>query len=240
MNHAKVCEYVSSLEQPPHALFCVAGGTAEEIGFFADISPEAIASCMTKNYVSSAYIAQAVLKHWISPTLKHNPEDTTSSRHLIFTASTAALVSVPGYAAYAPTKAAIRSLADTLRQEVLMYRSVCPIKIHCSFPGTIYTESFFQEQKLKPRLCKQIEGTMDDKGGMTAAEVARLTLQGLDKGQFFITPDLQTRVLLNNMRGPSPREYAIFDWIMGLVGSLVWPILRIYFDQMARNGGSTM
>lgn len=192
---------------------------------------------MTKNYVSSAYIAQAVMKRWVYPTLKQKPGDDTDIRHLVFTASTAALVSVPGYAAYSPTKAAIRALADTLRQEVLMYRSICSIKVHCSFPGTIYTESFFQEQKLKPQLCKQIEGTVDNQGGMLAAKVACLTLQGLDKGQFFITPDFQTRVLLNSMRGPSPREYSIIDWIIGFIGSLVWPFLRLYFDQMARNAG---
>ncbi|OAQ66097.2 steroid dehydrogenase [Pochonia chlamydosporia 170] len=201
---AAVVEYISSLDEPPWALVCVAGGTAEEIGFLADISPDAISSCMTKNYVSSAYIAQAVLKRWVTPTSEQK-SNRVDSRHLVFTASTAALVSVPGYAAYAPTKAAIRSLADILRQEVLMYQSVPPIKVHCSFPGTIYTESFFQEQQAKPHLCKQIEGTLDDKGGMTAKEVARLTLQGLDRGQFFITPDFQTRLLLNNMRGPSPQ-----------------------------------
>jgi hypothetical protein len=84
-----------------------------------------------------------------------------------FTASTAALVNVPGYAAYSHTKAALRCLSDSLRQEVLMYHACVDIKVHCSFPGTIYTESFYKEQDNKPRLCKEIEGTLDDRGGMS-------------------------------------------------------------------------
>jgi 3-dehydrosphinganine reductase len=43
--------------------------------------------------------------------------------------------------------------------EALMYKSTLGVHIHCSFPGTIYTESFFEEQAKKPELCKQLEGT---------------------------------------------------------------------------------
>jgi hypothetical protein len=48
-----------------------------------------------------------------------------------------------------------------------MYHACVDIKVHCSFPGTIYTESFYKEQDNKPRLCKEIEGTLDDRGGMS-------------------------------------------------------------------------
>lgn len=89
----------------------------------------------------------------------------------MFTASTAALVAVPGYAVYAPAKAAIRALADILRMEALMYESTVSIRIHCSFPGTIYTESFYEEQEKTPGLCKHIEGPVEDGGGQSAGEI---------------------------------------------------------------------
>lgn len=214
----------------PSALICVAGGAAEEVGFFADISADAIGSCMEKNYLTSAYIAQTLLKLWIStPSKEHERHKPT--RHLVFTASTAALVSVPGYTAYSPTKAALRSLADSLRQEVLMYHRITDIKVHCSFPGTIYTESFFKEQETKPRLCKELEGTLDNQGGMSAKEVASSILRGLQQGKAYITSDFQTRLLLNNMRGPSPRDSPILDWLLGFLGSLIWPWIRLSFDR---------
>lgn len=221
----KVEAFVNSLKRLPSALFCVAGGTAEEVGFFADISCDQIRSCFEKNYFAAAYITNALLKRWVASPTK------SITRHVVFTASTAAFVSLPGYAAYAPTKTATRALADTLRQEVLLYQGEQDIRVHCSFPGTIYTDSFYQEQERKPALCKQLEGSEDPSTGLSAAAVADITLAGLKKGNFFITMDLDTAVLLNNMRGPSPRDMPVWDWLLGFVGSLVWPFYRRTFDQ---------
>lgn len=229
----QVSNFINSFETPIFAVFCVAGGTAEDIGTLADIPSHSIRSCMEKNYFTSAYLASAVMKLW---TAKPAASSTASisapeEHHIIFTASTAALISIPGYAAYAPTKAALRSLADTLRQESLMHLPRVCMKIHCSFPGNIYTESFYQEQKAKPDLLKQIEGTVDDGGGLSAVEVAKRTLAGLNAGKYFITTDTQTRWLLNNMRGCSPKDSPIVDWLMGFAISLAWPIVRLYLDR---------
>ena len=109
-------------------------------------------------------------------------------RHVIFTGSTAAFVSLPGYAAYTPTKTVLRALADTIRQEALMYPQ--NIRVHCSFPGTILTDTFYEEQNSKPSLTKQLERSDDPKDAMTAGAVARATMNGLCKDEFFITFDL--------------------------------------------------
>lgn len=209
-------------------MFCVAGGCAEEVGFFADISPQQIVSCFDKNYFSAAFVAHSFIRQWINQPKNSEP------RHLIFTGSTAAFVAIPGYVAYTPTKTALRALADTLRQEVLMYESRACIKVHCSFPGTIFTDSFEKEQQNKPELCKQLEGSDDKKNGMTAEAVARGILEGVKKNEYLITLDMQTRLLLNNMRGPSPAETYLWDWVLGFVCSLVWPIFRGFFDRKTR------
>lgn len=188
-------------------------------------------SCFNKNYFSSAFVAHSFIRRWIDQPKGSEP------RHLIFTGSTAAFVAIPGYVAYTPTKTALRALADTLRQEVLMYESQTPIKVHCSFPGTIFTETFEKEQQNKPELCKQLEGSDDKKNGMTAEAVARGILDGLKKDHYLITLDVQTRLLLNNMRGPSPANTYVWDWILGFVCSLVWPILRVFFDKKTRAYG---
>ena len=173
-----------------------------------------------------------MLKRWLaSPTL-------LKTRHVIFTSSTAAFLGIPGYAAYTPTKTAIRALADTLRQEVLLYDKKQKIHIHCTFPGTIYTDEFFEEQKRKPDLTKALERTDREGTGMSAEQVASQTIRGLQRGHFFITTDSATRMLLNNMRGPSPRDTLVLDRIFGLLGSCVWPGLQRLWDRKTREYGA--
>ncbi|CAK43801.1 uncharacterized protein An01g06830 [Aspergillus niger] len=237
-----VSRFVQTFGNKITALFCTAGGTDEEVGHFVDIPATSIQSCMEKNYLTAAFVAQAVMGTWTTELKRVGECDgAQKSRHIVFTASTAALVAVPGYAAYSPSKAAIRALADSLRQESLMYPPAGAIQVHCSFPGTFYTDSFYREQARKPQLCKEIEGTVNDGGGLTAKDVAQRVLVGLDSGCYFIPTDLQTRLLLNNMRGPSPRDYPLLDWCMGWAASLVWPIIGTYLDwKVARSGGGTV
>ena len=227
--------FVSSLPIPlPTTLFCVAGGTSEEIGFFADINPTHIHSCMAKNYLSAAYITNHLLKRWLA---HPPPSPTSTTRHIIFTASTAAFIALPGYAAYTPSKTATRALADTLRQELLLYAHQQTIRVHCSFPGTIHTDAFTAEQALKPLLSKQLERSDDPTTGLSPNQVADKILLGLRKGFFFITMDLDTETLLNNMRGPSPRDRPVRDWLLGFIGALVWPFYRMSFDAATRKYG---
>lgn len=175
------------------------GGASEEVGFFADITTDQIFSCFRKNYFSSAYITHALLKRWLK-----KQADPAIFRHILFTNSTAAFVAIPGYVAYTPTKTALRALADTLRQEMLLYEPQQKIQIHCSYPGSITTEAFAEEQKRKPTLCKDLEGSEDSKNCMISEAVATGLITGLERGDFCITLDSDTRLLLNNMRGPSP------------------------------------
>lgn len=109
------------------------------------------------------------------------------------------------------SKTATRALADTLRQEVLFYKSQQEIRVHCSFPGTFYTEQFMEEQIKKPALLKELEGTNTENCGLTAAKMAEVTISGLKQGRFFITMDMETELLFNNMRGPSPRYWSVYD-----------------------------
>lgn len=216
---------MAGLPDLPSILFCVAGGAADEMGFLVDLTAAQLSNCFTKNYFSAAFITQSLMRRWIKDPVSSRP----SPRHIILTGSTAALVSLPGYAAYTPTKTALRALADTVRQEALMYPQ--DIRVHCTFPGTIFTDTFYEEQKSKPALTKRLEGSDDPKDGMTADSVARATMDGLRKGQFLITLDFQTKLLLNNMRGPSPPNHGLLDWLVGFLASIIWPFFRSSMDR---------
>ena len=108
------------------------------------------------------------------------------------------------------------------------------IRMHCSFPGTIFTETFYDEQKSKPALTKELEGSDDPRDGMTPKAVARAIFDGLGRDDYLIPVDFQTRMLLNNMRGPSPSDRPLLDWVLGFVASLTWPLFRTSMDRKIR------
>ncbi|KAE9370399.1 NAD(P)-binding protein [Stipitochalara longipes BDJ] len=214
----------------PDHLFCVAGGTSpEQIGFLADMKPEGLISCMEINYYTAIFIAQVVLKLWVSNA------QTSHSRHITFVSSNAAFVSIPGYIAYTPTKVAIRAFADTLRQELLLYGGKDAYQVHCAYPGCFISESFLAEAANKPELTKMIEGSNMPEDQLvskteSAQSVARKILKGLQRGNFFVTVDLEGALLLNNMRGPSPRDHVFMDLLLLFLALIVWPFVRRNFD----------
>lgn len=223
----------------PDILICVAGGTnPSQIGFLADLEPESLKTCLDLNYFTSVYIAQRVLQLWI-----HSPKP-TCTRHVIFVSSAAALVAIPGYIAYSPPKAAIRTFADSLRQELLMYGDTSQYQVHAAFPGTFITDSFLAEQATKPELTKTMEGSnISDakivKKTPSAESIAKGIISGVDKGNFFITTDFDSSLILNNMRGQSPRDNVLLDLALAFLALLVWPFVRRSFDKKTTDYGKT-
>ena len=86
------------------ALYCVAGGTSTETGFFADISPIDLEQCMRKNYLTSAYSAHVMLQMWTEDDKESQNRSQQTPIHkvrqIVFVSSAAAFVGFPGYIAY--------------------------------------------------------------------------------------------------------------------------------------------
>src|SRR5205085_5374802 len=66
--------------------------------------------------------------------------------HLVLVSSTAGLIGVYGYSAYAPAKFAVRGLAETLRGELKPY----DIVVGCAYPPDTDTPGLAQERATKP------------------------------------------------------------------------------------------
>ncbi len=64
----------------------------------------------------------------------------------------------------------------------------------------------------------------------SAQSVAKKILKGIQRGDFFITVDLEGALLLNNMRGPSPRDHLFLDLLLAFLALIVWPFVRRDFD----------
>ena len=115
-------------------------------------------------------------------------------------------------------------------------------QVHSAFPGTFITDSFLAEQASKPEITKIMEGSNISDEEIeaktpSASTIAQKILGGLDKGYYSITSDWESALILNNMRGPSPRDNVLLDLLLALVAFLLWPFFRRTFDRKTRNYG---
>lgn len=216
----------------PDIVWCCAGLCLP--GFFVDCPPETLKAQMDTVYWTAAFMAHATLRRWLSPGAVKETSG-SSPRHLIFTASTLAFVPVAGYGPYSPAKAALRSLADTLNQEIKMYngsrrnrQNLAPqadVKMHIVFPMGILSAGFENEQKMKPALTKLLEEADQPQ---TPDEVARKSIKGLEKGEYMITTMLVGTLMKASALGSSVRNSIFVDTILSWISNLAF--LAVVWD----------
>lgn len=201
-------------------------------GLFLDVSPEVLQSQMDINYFAAAYLAQSTMKEWIKPPTEKVDLAKLKSvkpRHFIMTSSTACFVGVAGYGPYSPAKAAMRSLADTLRSEWNLYNGArrkdpqngpqADMKIHCVCPGTITSPGHENEQKTKHEVTKILE---KDDPAQNEDEVAAAAVKGLEKGGYLITTQLLGHAMRASALGGSPRDSWFIDTVFSWVTAVAW------------------
>ncbi|QSZ35792.1 hypothetical protein DSL72_006914 [Monilinia vaccinii-corymbosi] len=210
---------------PPDIVWCIAGTSTP--GFFLDTTPAKLRTQMDINYWSCADMAHCVLKAWLSP-----PNVEKKERHLIFTSSVLAFYSVVGYTPYSPAKAAIKSLSDTLYQEVLAYPN--PPHIHTVFPGTIASPGLEIENQGKPEITHLLESTDPIQ---TPEQVARRAIQGLERGEYLVTVGWLGSLMRACAWGGSRRGDWVLDTIVTWVASLVWGFVSRDLDGKVRRWG---
>ena len=191
---------------------------------------------MTTNYFSAAYLAHAFLQPWLQ-----NPSSSPSNKpqlakHIVFTSSVAAFYPIAGYGPYSPAKNALRTLSDTLSQELLLYRSRITIHTHTIFPATIFTAGLENENLTKPTITKKLE---EADGGQTAEEVARASIKGLERGEELVTTSgLLGYAMKVGMLGSSKRNgWGILDTVVGWVVYIVMIFVRKDMDATVRKWG---
>ena len=228
---------------PPDIVWCCAGSAHPTL--FIDTPVEKLQEQMDSNYFSAAYMAHAILRTWLRPSappkassnIPDNRSSPLNSRHLIFTSSLCAFYTFAGYSPYSPSKCALRSLSDTLSNELKLYSSSVfpPIRMHTIFPGTIFTDSYVEENKIKPLITKELE---KDDGGQTPDQVAEKSIQGLERGEELVVTALLGRALMSSVLGGSARNgWPIVDTLMSWVVSLVMIFVRSDHDSKVLNWG---
>ncbi|MEM6383174.1 MAG: SDR family NAD(P)-dependent oxidoreductase [Pseudomonadota bacterium] len=107
---------------------------------------------------------------------------------LVLISSSVALSGVYGYAAYAPSKFAVRGLGEVLSVELAQHN----ISVTVGFPPDTDTPQLAAEMPLRPEVTR-----LTAKGAPTvsADSVARAVLSAAKKGKFFAGPTLPIRLL---------------------------------------------
>jgi short-subunit dehydrogenase len=154
---------------------------------------------MAVNYLGTLHLVRAVL-----PAMRAR-----GWGRLVVVASGAALVGLYGYTSYAPSKYAVRGLAEALRSELVPDG----VAVSAVYPPDTDTPGYREEVRLRPEVTSRLAA---GGGLMTADAVAAAILRGIERGRFAITP------------GPS---MAALHRLHSLVGPLLH---RLWFDPLIR------
>jgi len=180
----------------PIDLLVASAGVARP-GYFEAVPVAVFERTMAVNYFGTLYPLKAVV-----PAMRQRGHGA-----VVIVASGAALVGLFGYTPYAPTKFALRGLAEALRAEL----KGTGVGVTIVYPPDTDTPQLAEENRTKPPETKALTAA----GGLwTADAVAALTLAGVQQGRFAVTPGLPLTVLA---------------WWHSLLG----PILRWHFDRVA-------
>ncbi len=170
-------------------------------GHFTEVPVAVFERTMAVNYFGTLYPLKAVV-----PAMRQRGRGT-----VVLISSGAGLVGLFGYTPYAPSKFALRGLAEALRGEL----QDTGVRVTIVYPPDTDTPQLSEENLTKPAETQALTAG----GGLWTAEaVARVTLAGVQRGRFTITPGFQLTALA---------------WLH----SLLAPILRWHFDRLARQTG---
>lgn len=209
-------------------VWCIAGTSTPEL--FLEMEMESLRRQMDVNFYGTTEMSHAILKQWAALDAPIEKEP----KHLIMTTSTVAFYTIPGYAPYAPSKWAIRGLADTISQEIMLYPQ--NIKVHVVFPGTILSPGFQNENLTKPEITKILEA---DDPKQTPDDVARSSIRGLESGHYYVTVNWLGNLMRLGSLGGAFRNNWIIDILGAWLVAIVWVFIQPDLHGKIRKYGKT-
>ncbi|ESU14163.1 hypothetical protein FGSG_07845 [Fusarium graminearum PH-1] len=231
-------------DTPPDVVWCCSGSAHPTL--FVDTPVEQLQTMMDSNYFSSAYMAHATLNAWLRPALdgvakKSAESKSLPARHIIFTGSFVSLYSFAGFTPYSPSKAAIRSLSDSLSQEMNLYAGAHPneprVRIHTVFPATMPTKSLDDENRVKTDVTKALE---EGDQILKPDECARHAIAGLENGEELIATSTIIRLVMTTVMGGAIRGgfwTGLINTMLSWVVMIVMVFIRWDMDVKVRNWG---
>jgi 3-dehydrosphinganine reductase len=202
----------------PDIVWCVAGMATPMLWVEEEGSMAATRRNMDVNFFGAAEMAKAILKEWLAPENSIPNGASAEPKHIIFTASILSFFAITGYGPYSPSKWALRSLADTLAMEVMLYPDN-PVKVHVVYPGTIGSPGLQRENRTKPDITLEME---KDDPVMTPDDVAQKAISGLQAGKHFVTVSSTGELMRCGVLGGSIRNNWLLDTMVGWIVPIVY------------------
>ncbi len=147
-------------------------------GYFERLDDAVFRRTMEVDYFGTLHAVRAVVPSMI--------ERRTGS--VVGISSAAGLVGIFGYTPYAPAKFAVRGLLEALRCELEPYG----VHVGCVCPPDTDTPQLEYENRFKPEETRAISGAIKP---ITADRMAAAIVRGVERQQFLVMADWQTRVL---------------------------------------------
>jgi 3-dehydrosphinganine reductase len=231
---------------PPDIVWCCSGSAHPTL--VIDTPVEQFQTMMDSNYFSCAYMAHAILNAWLRSPAPADADAGSSrktpappARHLIFTGSFVSFYSFAGFTPYAPSKAAVRSLADSLSQEMNLYAGARPdlprVRVHAVFPATMPTQSLEDENRVKTDLTKALE---EGDQVLSPDECARRAIAGLEAGEELVPTSTIIRLVMTSVMGGSVRGgfwKGLANTLLGWVVLIVMVFIRWDMDSKVSKWG---
>lgn len=136
-----------------------------------NLTDEQFVRMMQVNYFGMVALTRALLPHF-----RNKGRGT-----IVNVSSLTGAIGIAGYAAYAPSKAAVIAFSECLRNELASEG----IRVSVALPTDVDTPQLHEENRTKP---PETHAANSDVRPMSAEEAARLILRGVEKGEFMILP----------------------------------------------------
>jgi 3-dehydrosphinganine reductase len=181
-------------------------------GYLQGIQLEVYRHMMDINYFGTLHMVRALVPGMLE----------RGSGHIVNISSSGGFVTGPGYAAYSPTKYAVRGFSDALRAELKPHG----LGVSLVFPPDTSTHQLAYEQRLKSAELQYVSDHASigpfKLGKLSAQEVAKATLRGLRRGDYVILPGTGNYVMYHLIR---------------LLGNLVYPMVDDQWAEARRKTG---
>lgn len=169
---------------------------ASHPGYVQETSLDVFHEMMEENYFGTVNMVHA----WLPDMLARG------SGHIVNFSSVAGFMVPFGYAAYAPSKFAVRGFSDALRLEL----KPLGLRLSIVYPPDTDTPGMANENKTKPFETLEAFSTK-----LTpAAKVAKGVLRGIQRGQYVILPGFEPSLYYRLMYLAGDAIYPIFDMLL--------------------------
>ncbi|KAG2494260.1 hypothetical protein HYH03_007615 [Edaphochlamys debaryana] len=206
---------------PVDVLVCNAG-TARP-GYFHDMDLSVFQQQMQINYFGVLNVVHALYKDMVR----------RNQGHIVIVGSALSTFGLVGYAAYCPSKYAVKGLADCLRNELKGTR----VRVSFALPPDTVTPGFEEENRLKPPETAEIS----EAGSTTfqPEQVAACLVGGIRSGRYLLpTPDLGLQFNAITTQGLLPRSFpgVLLDMLASLIGPPIhWAFVDMFDRVSARH-----